>query len=41
MPTSVARTGAVPSVITFMLNRPAAVISAISAFKPSVDSISA
>ena len=41
MPTSVARTGAVPSVITFMLKRPAAFISATSAFRSSADSISA
>ena len=36
-PTSVARTGAVPSVITFMLNRPAAFISAASAASSSVE----
>ncbi len=41
MPTSVARTGAVPSVITFRLKRPAAVISATSAFRSSVESMSA
>ena len=41
MPTSVARTGAVPSVITFMLKRPAAFISATRAASSSAEPMSA